>query len=536
MIQIPTPTSTETPDSAEAVLAPPTEVVLHLSIRDQDLCRELAEHAEGRPRQEFAIAAMRIGALAMRHAQGRIDAENIREEGTRMVTELGRTLSRESEALNERLVAALGAYFDPDGGRFTERVERLVRGGGDLEELLSRHLGPDNSTLSSTLQEHLGESSPLMSLLNPSEECGLVAEMGSSLDRAILAHREALLREFSLDNKDGALARLIKEVDELQKGLGEDVSGVVEKLAKEFTLDREDSALSRLVHRVEASQAALAREFSLDREDSALARIRRELTQALEAQRKTNEAFQTEVREAVAALSARRAEVKRSTRHGTEFEDQAFGVIRDFCQARGDIATPTGNTVGRLPRSKKGDAVIELGPEHRAAGARVATEMKGNKSYTLKSALEEMAEARENREASVGVFVFAPHAAPDGQEPLERYGRDIVVVWDAEDPATDIRLHAALHIARALATQLHVEKEETDIDFAAMDQAVSGITNQITLLEAVETHCKRAIKNNEDALKQTEKVRSTLSDQVAVLEESIEGVKVTIGRGEHERA
>ena len=66
---------------------------------------------------------------------------------------------------------------------------------------------------------------------------------------------------------------------------------------------------------------------------------------------------------------------------------------------------------GAISRCKKGDAVVTLGPESSAPDVRIVYEAKGDKSYTLKKALDELTVARENREATVGVFVFDRVAA-----------------------------------------------------------------------------------------------------------------------------
>ena len=63
------------------------------------------------------------------------------------------------------------------------------------------------------------------------------------------SEKERILTEFSLDNKQGALSRLIEELTEengaLKRGLAEEVQQIVD----EFSLDKEESALSRLVRR-----------------------------------------------------------------------------------------------------------------------------------------------------------------------------------------------------------------------------------------------------------------------------------------------
>ena len=40
------------------------------------------------------------------------------------------------------------------------------------------------------------------------------------------------------------------------------------------------------------------------------------------------------------------------------------------------------------------------------------------------------------------LFVHSSLTAPAGLPELHRWGLDIVVVWDADDPATDVRLRA----------------------------------------------------------------------------------------------
>src|SRR5438128_353507 len=94
---------------------------LILRVTDPDLLEELGRYPEGRSRQDFALAALRIGALALRHAQGRIDADLIRNEGERLVHELAHSLGEHQRAVAEQLNGTLREYFDPGSGRLNER-------------------------------------------------------------------------------------------------------------------------------------------------------------------------------------------------------------------------------------------------------------------------------------------------------------------------------------------------------------------------------------------------------------------------------
>ena len=75
---------------------------LHLHIDDRELCEELSQNVEGRERHDFAVSAMRIDAIALRQAQGRIDAGQVRQEGDRFVENLGHALSTHQSEVVEQ--------------------------------------------------------------------------------------------------------------------------------------------------------------------------------------------------------------------------------------------------------------------------------------------------------------------------------------------------------------------------------------------------------------------------------------------------
>ena len=105
----------------------PESLELRLEIRDRELIAELGQHREGRQRDEFATAALRIGVLALRQVRGQLDSQTVRGEFDRMLGELRSGLDEHQRALGERLSASLREYFDPESGRFAERVDRLTR-------------------------------------------------------------------------------------------------------------------------------------------------------------------------------------------------------------------------------------------------------------------------------------------------------------------------------------------------------------------------------------------------------------------------
>lgn len=541
-----------TTEEAAAIDSLPLELV----VTDHDTVEELQAYASGGQREQFALQALRIGVLALRQARGRVDADLIQRETSRMLMELGGQLTAHAATMQEKLAAALKDYFDPTSGRFHERVQQLVKEDGELEQLMRRQIGGQDSELAKTLLDHFGQQSPLMKLLNPRESEGLLAALGQTLESQLTAQRNHVLREFSLDNKEGALARMIGELTNNHGQLTDALEKKIDAMVGEFSLDKDDSALSRLVRNVEGARVTIAREFSLDNEtsamsrmtemlkntqaaidnnltldgeDSALSRLRRELFTILEAHGKSATSFQEEVKVALGKMTARREEAQRSTQHGLAFEDAVCAFLEYHAQQAGDVATRIGQTTGLIKNCKKGDCLVELGPDCAAAGAKVVVEAKEEAGYTLAKARLEIDEARRNRDAQVGLFVFSKSTVPAGIEDVQRYGNDVFVVWDAEDPAANLHLKVGLTLARALCIRVEQLSQSQDEDFEAITKAVLEIEKQSQLLGEV-TKSTETIRSSADKISERVRIsRASLDRQVETLQARIGDLKKVAG-------
>jgi len=530
----------------------PESLTLLLMVTDRDSLGELIEKAEGRERDQYALTALRIGLLALKHARGQIDADAVRREGENLLADLRNALEQSRSEININITSALKEYFDPNSGRFQERVDRLIRQDGELEQVLRRQIGNNGSELAATLAAHIGENSPLMKLLNPEESDGLVSSMRSAISEVVTDERERILKEFSLDNAEGALRRLVQELTDeggkLRKGLAEEVDHVV----KEFSLDKEDSALSRLVRRVEAAEETITKEFSLDEqgsalsrlsavingakesidanltldsEKSALSRLKREIVTILDKHEEKVETFQTNVQAALEAMKAQRQEAARSTAHGRDFEDVAAEFIQKEAGKSGDIPTRTGTTVGSIKNCKKGDLVVELGAECAAAGERFVVEAKEDSSYTLADARTEIQTAKKNREASVGVFVFSVKTAPDGIDAFLRDGNDVFLVWDADRVESDVILRAGLSLAKALCVRQEKKRQAEDGNWGNMDAAILALEQEAKRLTSLKTWTETIQSNSGKILDEVRKMATNLERQIGVLRESVAALK-----------
>jgi hypothetical protein len=462
-------------------------VKLWLEVTDAEVATELVRYEQGADRDGFALGALRLGVLALRQVRGELDAHVVRHEGERLLAEIRTVLVEHATRVAGEITGALKVYLDPASGSLPVRLERLVKADGDLESLLRAHLGGESSALARTLSAAIGEQSPIVRLLSPTQSDGLLAGITRMIETALDQHRARVIQEFSLDRPESALSRLIHGIvdrnGELKAEFKADLSAVV----RQFSLDDPQSALSRLAREVGQASQTITQEFSLDLDGSSLSRLRREFTAALETLARSQTDFQSEVRTTLESFRTRRQEAARSTRHGLAFEALVCETLDQEARRLGDVFSACGASVGRIRNCKVGDAVSELGPDSAAPGSRIVVEAKAERGYDVERALGELKTARDNRNAGIGIFVFARRVAPPSLEPLSRFGADILVAWDDEDPVTDIYLRAAYSVGRALLVARAREASEATADFELIDSALLEITRKAETLDEVAT-------------------------------------------------
>jgi hypothetical protein len=136
----------------------PRLVHLDLVVTDSDSISELLLYGES-DREEYALCALRIGLLSLRHARGQIDADAVKREGDRLLSDLKQALEANRQITNESLTTALREYFDPASGKFQERVERIIKQDGELEQVLRRQIRSSDSEMVKTLTALIGDNS-----------------------------------------------------------------------------------------------------------------------------------------------------------------------------------------------------------------------------------------------------------------------------------------------------------------------------------------------------------------------------------------
>lgn len=503
----------------------PLRLLLDLVVDDPEIIRALVEYPEGDSRNQYAVEAMKIGVLALRHVGGQVNADSIRRENDRLVASVQKTFDQYTNSFQDRVETKLKEYFDPKDGRFTDRVQRLVAQDGELSQLLKGFIDGENSLFARTLVTHVGRDSALMRILDPQQSDGLLTSLRKSVDDQLCRQRDHLLNEFSLDNKEGALCRLLGELTANHGDVSKALQTKIDTVIKEFSLNEENSALSRLVQNVTQAQRTITNEFSLDNDMSCLSKLKRELIELLATSEKKNQQFQEEVKVSLAKIVTQRQEAERSTRHGLAFEDAVCDFLIRQSQHAGDVATPTGHTTGNIKNCKVGDCVIELGPDSAAPGAKIAVEAKEEASYSLSRAREEVETARKNRGADCGLFVFSKRTAPTGLEPFARYGNDFIVVWDTEDTWSDVFLKAGIMAARALCFRTERQSAAQQVDFEVIDKAILEIEKRAGNLDDVRKSAETIQSSSNKILERVRIDREALDRQVEILREKVKDLR-----------
>lgn len=493
-------------------------------------------------RDQLAHDAWAIGLRALSNAHQAAQESKLKDVGTALLGDIDRQLKLYVDQQQQTIGAVLTRFFDPKDGQVSQRLSAFVDDQGVLAQQLQKFLGPQGSVLAETLAKQVGETSPLFRKLSPTDSTGLVKVLEAQL-RAVMGEGHAeLVRALDPLAEDGAVARFLKSLREELKGADEDRQRQLSAALAALDANDEQSLLSRLVRETERSRRAVLSAVNPEDPASPMAMLKASLSKLLleqsasqlalvKRQEERQVQFEKEVREALVRIETKRTQDVKTTRGGLVFEDAVLAFVRSATQGAPCVFDATGATAG-MGRSKKGDAVVRFTQESAFAGAGVVFEAKRDASYSVQNALDELDAARKNRDAAAGVFVMARSHASDVFPRFARYGNNVLVVWDDQDPSTDAYLHAAVLLGVGLITRTKTIGDEGDI--AALRDIEKRIEDELARLEKMEKHSENIRKNVDgisDEIRKAQKkldlllrnARSTLTAlNIEVSDEAIE--------------
>ncbi len=336
-------------------------------------------------------------------------------------------------------------------------------------------------------------------------------EFTALLERTESAHRRAaealdgVLRTNFADG-DGRLPRT------LERFLGD--RGELNRLVSElFDEGKRDSAIGRLRHLLgtyfDGDGSRLATLLDPTRMGSPLHQFRSEISEAFA---KLNERLTA----LEAAAAARAAERSRSAAKGGDFEHLLEGLLAGIVRGAGDLLEHTGTDAGDVIRSRKGDFVLTIDPRLcRGAEVRVVIEAK-DRPVSGRAMRDELAAAKHNRGAAIGLVCFSSEHAPPGIAPFDIRGGDVYCVLDPAAPEPAV-LEGAVRLARLLALAT-LREEAPEVDVGGLSAALEAIRGQLDVV--------RGLKAQLTSI-------GTASQQVSAgLERLREGVLARLGEAE----
>jgi hypothetical protein len=228
---------------------------------------------------------------------------------------------------------------------------------------------------------------------------------------------------------------------------------------------------------VDAKLNEVLSEFSLDEDGSAMSRLKAMIDTAFNG-----------LRVALNVKAARAEEAERGHVKGINFEEDLYGFVAKMAGQAGDESELVRGTQGTL-KCKKGDHLITLGEATGAPGLRIVLEAK-DQQYSVKKAAAELLEAKKNRDAVSGIFVFAKGCEPIEFGNFKRIENDYYCTVDKTTMAESGRLlflEVAYELARlqAVATVRKAAGGKFDLD--RVQQQIDGIADCVPRLAEIVT-------------------------------------------------
>jgi hypothetical protein len=472
------------------------ELAVTLHDRRPEVVALFDDYIHDTDRDQLALDAWAVGLRALANAHAAAHESKLKDIGANLLANIDTHFKRHVEDQQRTIGTVLGRFFDPADGQVSRRLTEFVADHGALARVLEKFLAPQNSVLADALNRQLGEASPLLKRLSPTDSTGVVKSIESVLQGVLEDSRAALEQTLDPLAENGAVARFLKSLrDELrQKQLTTALAAL--------DANNENSLLSRLVRETHAARAEVVKAFNPSVPDSPIAVLEKAMTKLFHdhtgtqaelanRQEERQVQFEKEVREALSRMETKRALDLKAPRGGHDFEDAVLGFVRQATSGGPCVFAAVGDVAG-LGRCKKGDAVVTFTAESAFEGATVVFEAKRDGSYNEARAIAELNEARKNRDASVGVFVMARSHAGDDFRPFVRHGNNVLVVWDENDPSTDPYLHAAITLGFCLVARIRAVRDAGDIN--ALREVEQRIANEVARLSRIENACDTITK------------------------------------------
>ena len=318
-------------------------------------------------------------------------------------------------------------------------------------------------------------------------------------------------------SEQGLVAQLVRD----QVGPGSEFGKVVDPENNRGLLQRIEKTIDA---KLQESAANVLSQFSLDKSGSALARMQDVMTSQIGQIKSEMSKFFADLKELHGLERGRAEEAEKGTQKGRDFESAVYEQFAQICRTVGDLSENVTASPGNISRCKTGDYLSTLASDSGAAGARIVIEAKKKDGYTLRTALDELKQARENRAASIGVMVFSLECCPVEVGAFRIIDNDILVGLDLEEPErAEFYLESSYRIARAMAVLTRQQERSTRLDGNKVAALISRIEKACDRFAEINKKAT-SIKQNTTSIEEVaEELRFEIEHQLHEMEVVIQG-------------
>jgi hypothetical protein len=220
-----------------------------------------------------------------------------------------------------------------------------------------------------------------------------------------------------------------------------------------------------------------------------------------------------------ASQKAAKGERKKGTAKGADFESRIIGEYSEMLRATDDAIEGTGRSIGTLPNSMKGDAVITVNAKESAAPAfRIVVEVK-DKKMSEPEIERELTEAKANRGAEIALMIFSEDAAPDGTAPFQLNRHGVFCAVDPEAPDVAI-LEAGFRLAK-ISARIRRRTQSTGADISAVNDALQSIRKRLESISITRRSLTAINDTTSKVDKELESLRLAISEDLEKIEEQV---------------
>lgn len=317
------------------------------------------------------------------------------------------------------------------------------------------------------------------------------------------------------------VSRLIEE----QIGPSSRFARNLDPLNKESAICKIEDAVKK---HLESKIQEMTDQFSLDIDGSALARLKLEIAKEVQEIKTSNNKFFIELKEALGMKVAKHEESEKGTEKGREFEDALYDYVAEIGRQLNDSTENLRATTGATPRSKKGDYVVCLGDTSAAPGEKIVIEAKKEHGYKIKDGIQELKEAKRNRDALIGILAFSKECAPPEIGDFHFIGNDFFVTIDNDalsSRAPLIYLEAAYKIARALIVTTFQKDESKNVNVGQIKREIASIVESVSRLSELIKKAKTINTNSKTIEEVIVELKADMEARLQSITQSLSKIK-----------